>query len=201
MKKIIIQICLFIFLIGCKQEKSNINQLNIKNDSKILEIDLKNRDLEKIILKGTNGQGYTIHFNSERKIAQIQNTIQIKNDVHVNTWITLDNLGNPDMNQTYYFITKMDQGEKGVFLKCRMERQLFKRSKFYILNGDFDENFELKSNINYDTMFFDKNGEVEIVMKKWHLGENFLKFILVEQNKDKMEKNYIYVNKRIYIKR
>ena len=204
-KPLIIVVILFVSIIySCDSKPIQVSKSNIQFDIKDSVLIIDNTDgvnLSHIRLKSKNNSDQFIVLKKNFKIAKIVNVVNCPLDTdYVNTWIALDEQGNFIFNESYYYSTFLSTNDSIVFVNCFL-RTLLLDDRFYVLAGDYDENFNLVSD-KVDTIQFDKDIIASIPVKNWSKGANNIRFIIVEEQAvmGTLKQKKTFVNKDFFLK-
>lgn len=183
--------------------KKKDSGINYNSNKKTLTIYADSIDLSQINLISSGNFQQHIQLDSSLKIDVIKNVLDSpieKN--YVNTWIKLDKQGNIDYSKTYDFETSLVLLNGKPYLECYQPVSLTNGKKYVLLNN-FDENFFNNSIQNSDTILFNSKKTALIPIKNPKLGNNNIRFIIVEEKEVKnnvLDRRTTYVDKDFYLK-
>jgi hypothetical protein len=195
---------LFFTLLSCDFKKSKSNdEIVYKNGELTINLDNKRfENLENIRIVSKNKVNNSLKIKSG-KIDLIENVIQLSNKKdYVNTWIKIDKQGNIDFSSSYFYETFLSTEKSMVFVNCDLDYVLLPEGKHFVLIGHFDDDFNL-SNTEIDTVYFDKRNLIaKIPFPDWKVGNNQIRFIIVEEvfHKGILKRKMTYCDKEFFIK-
>jgi hypothetical protein len=201
-------IALSVLLFGCVEKKRDIdkkyNFISYNQKSGIVSIDygkLKGRKIKRIdIISNSEFSKQGIFVDSNLQLYKVSNYKDVFwKENYENSWISFDQNGIFDFSESYFYETFLEYTNDTLFIECRFQKPLLKGRQFIVV-GDLSSDYKIKGDV--DTFYFDKQGLVKFPDINAKLGQNTIKFIIVdEQRIDKiLNQRYIYASKTYFYK-
>jgi hypothetical protein len=186
--------------LGCNQSKEEPNY-----KSGVLTIDLndtKYRNLKSVMFISKNEINQEITF--ERKtISHLNNYINLSdNKKFLNNHTKFDMQGNPNIFESNFFETSLTEIDNRIYIACHLGIVFNPLGRQYVIYSDFNKNFVSKSN-KFDTIYFDKENDALIPVKKGKFGQNNIKFIIYDEKKqnDTVYRRTLYCTKDFFLEK
>ncbi|WP_340158981.1 hypothetical protein [uncultured Maribacter sp.] len=208
MRSYIIALLIGTFLPSCTdsseimEDSKNHLEFNQKTgELTISTSDLVGNQVTKIVLNSDKDFRQVIHLDSNLHIMQFKNLLNSPEDKnYINTWMSFDKQGNFDYPKSYYYSTYLSYDDSLITVDCLLKSSML-NDKSYIIIGNYDNNFNLKSS-QVDTILFDDNLIAKVPVKNWTIGTNTVKFIIIEEtiSNDTVQQKKTYVTKDFFLK-
>lgn len=120
-------------------------------------------------------------------------------DEYENSRICIDNQGNLDFINSYFYDAKVNYSIDGIEIFCSFQTSQFVNGTKYILVGNYDENYNTLNQV--DTVYFEGNETVKFIDKNSQKGKNNVRFIIVEEEKkgENINRRMIFAEKKYYL--